>query len=108
MSRVYREMPPLWIIQERLELTDEHPSGRRWIEKDRFVTRRNKSNGYYIVPLDNEEYLAHRIVYYLRTGECPDNHAVVHDRFNTEKDNRLDLLIRYKMRPQRHYLDPWG
>ena len=108
MSRVYREMPPLWRIEELLELTDEHPSGLRWIEKDKFVTRYNKVTGYYMVSIDNEVFLAHRIVYYLRTGECPDNHAVIHDRFNTEKDNRLDLLIRYKMRPQRHYLDPWG
>lgn len=108
MSRVYREMPPLWRIEELLELTDEHPSGLRWIEKGKFVTRIDKPTGYYKVSIDNELFLAHRIVYYLRTGECPDNHAVVHDRFNTEKDNRLDLLIRYKMRPERHYLDPWG
>ena len=33
MSRVYREMPPLWRIEELLELTDEHPSGLRWTEK---------------------------------------------------------------------------
>ena len=106
MSRVYREMPPLWRIEELLELTDEHPSGLRWIEKDKFVTRYNKVTGYYMVSIDNEVFLAHRIVYYLRTGECPDNHAVIHDCFNIEKDNRLDLLIRYKMRPERHYLDP--
>ena len=108
MSRVYREMPPFWRIEELLELTDEHPSGLRWIEKGKFVTRCNKTTGYYMVSIDNEVFLAHRIVYYLRTGECPDNYAVVHDRFNIEKDNRLDLLISYKMRPQRHYLDPWS
>ena len=101
-------MPPLWIIEELLELTDEHPSGLKWVQKNKFVTRQEKSTGYYRVSIDNELYYAHRIVYYLRTGECPDNHAVVHDRFNSEKDNRLDLLIRYKMRPQRHYLDPWS
>lgn len=108
MSRVYREMPPLWRIEELLELTDEHPSGLKWIEKGKFVTRIDRPTGYYKVSIDNELFLAHRIVYYLRTGECPDNHAVVHDPFNIEKDNRLDLLIRYKMRPQRHYLDPWS
>ena len=108
MSRVYREMPPLWRIEELLELTDEHPSGLKWIEKDKFVTRIDRPTGYYKVSIDNELFLAHRIVYYLRTGECPDNHAVVHDPFNTEKDNRLGLLIKYKMRPQRHYLDPWS
>ena len=101
-------MPPLWIIEELLELTDEHPSGLKWVQKNKFVTRREKSTGYYRVSIDNELYYAHRIVYYLRTGECPDYHAVVHDPFNIEKDNRLGLVIRYKMRPQRHYLDPWG
>ena len=108
MSRVYKELPPLWVIQEALELTNEHPSGLKWIEKDKFVTRRNKSTGHYMVSIDNEVFLAHRIVYYLRTGECPDNHAVVHDILNTEKDNRLRLLVSHRMRPQRHYLDPWG
>ena len=101
-------MPPLWIIEELLELMDEHPSGLKWVKKNKFVTRQEKSTGYYRVSIDNELYYAHRIVYYLRTGECPDNHAVVHDPFNIEKDNRLALLIRYKMRPQRHYLDPWS
>ena len=101
-------MPPLWIIEELLELTDEHPSGLKWVKKNKFVTRQETSTGYYRVSIDNELYYAHRIVYYLRTGECPDNHAVVHDPFNIEKDNRLALLIRYKMRPQRHYLDPWS
>ena len=101
-------MPPLWIIEEILELTDEHPSGLKWVQKNKNVTRQEKSTGYYRVSIDNELYYAHRIVYYLRTGECPDNHAVVHDPFNIEKDNRLGLVIKYKMRPQRHYLDPWG
>ena len=108
MSRVYREMPPFWRIEELLELTDEHPSGLKWVEKDKFVTRRDKPTGYYMVSIDNEVFLAHRIVYYLRTGECPDNHAVVHDVLNTEKDNRLRLLVSHRMRPQRHYLDPWS
>lgn len=108
MSRVYREMPPLWRIEELLELTDEHPSGLRWIEKERFVTRKDKVSGHYLVSIDNEVFHAHRVVYYLRTGECPDNHAVVHDILNTEKDNRLRLLVSHRMRPQRHYLDPWG
>ena len=108
MSRVYQEMPPFWRIQELLELTDAHPSGLRWIEKDKFVTRFNKNTGYYMVPIDNEVFLAHRIVYYLRTGECPDNHAVVHEKLNTEKDNRLRLIVSHIMRPQRHYLDPWS
>ena len=108
MSRVYREMPPFWRIEELLELTDEHPSGLRWIEKGKFVTRYNKATGYYMVSIDNEVFLAHRVVYYLRTGECPDNHAVVHDVLNTEKDNRLRLLVSHRMRPQRHYLDPWS
>ena len=108
MSRVYREMPPFWRIEELLELTDEHPSGLRWIEKGKFVTRFDRPTGYYKVSIDNELFLAHRIVYYLRTGECPDNHAVVHEKLNTEKDNRLRLIVSHIMRPQRHYLDPWG
>ena len=54
MSRVYREMPPLWRIEELLELTDEHPSGLRWTEKERFVTRKDKVSGHYLVSIDNE------------------------------------------------------
>jgi hypothetical protein len=108
MSRVYKELPSIWRLQELLELTDEHPSGLKWVEKDKFVTRRDKPTGYYMVSIDNEVFLAHRVVYYLRTGECPDNHAVVHEKLNTEKDNRLRLIVSHIMRPQRHYLDPWS
>ena len=51
MSRVYREMPPLWRIEELLELTDEHPSGLKWIEKGKFVTD-EKSTGHYMVSIE--------------------------------------------------------
>ena len=36
-----------------------------------------------MVSIDNEVLAT--TVYYLRTGECPDNHAVVHEKLNTKK-----------------------
>jgi len=100
MPHNYKEMPPLWQIEEVLELTDEHPSGLWWKEKDKPVTRRHKPSGYYEVSIDNEVYAAHRVVYYLRTGKCPDNHSVKHHASNAEKDNRKELMACYQTKPQ--------
>lgn len=99
MPHNYKEMPPLWRIEEVVELTDEHPSGLFWIKRNKFVTRRHKPSGYYEVSIDNEIYLAHRIVYYMRTGKCPDNHSVRHHAHNTEKDNRKELIVCYQPKP---------
>ena len=104
MPHNYKEMPPLWRLEEDLELTDEHPSGLFWVNKEKFITRLNKVTGYYEVSLDGEMYLAHRIVYYMRTGKCPDKHSVKHHHYNKEKDNRKELMACY--RPQKHVRKP--
>ena len=39
--------------------------------------------------------MAHRIVYYLRTGQSPDFHSVQHAFSNKTKDNRLELRATY-------------
>ena len=39
--------------------------------------------------------MVHRIVYYLRTGRCPDYHSVQHTFSNKNKDNRLELKATY-------------
>jgi len=100
MPHNYKEMPPLWQLEEVLELTDEHPSGLWWKEKDKPVTRRHKPSGCYEVSIDNEVYAAHRVVYYLRTGKCPDSHSVKHHVSNVEKDNRKELMACYQTKPQ--------
>jgi hypothetical protein len=90
-------MPPLWRIQELLELSHEYPSGLKWRIKKACnaagsqAGRLNKVTGYYMVSIDNEYYLAHRVVHYLRTGEDPCTCDVVHKYQNHEKDNRKEL-----------------
>jgi len=95
----YLEMPPLWRLEEILELTDEHPSALKKVETGKFVTRRNKVSGFYEISIDNEVFLAHRIVYYMRTGQCPDGFCVKHGPLNREKDNREELVQAYRPRP---------
>ena len=92
MPHNYKKMPPLWSIQEKLELTDEHPSALRIRRNGRFVERQDKTSGFYLVSVDNEVYMAHRVVYYLRTGECPDHHGVKHAHPNFDNDNRKELV----------------
>ena len=87
----------MWRIEELFKLSDKYPSGLEWAKKKaRYkkgdpAGRLNRSNGYYFVSIDNEEYMVHRIVYYLRTGYCPDKYCVKHNYRNKEKDNRLEL-----------------
>jgi hypothetical protein len=104
MPHNYKQLPPLWRIEEVLSLTDEHPSGLVWLETGKFVTRLHKQSGFYLVHVDNEEFLAHRIVYYLRTGNCPDSHGVKHHHYNKEKDNRKELEACW--RPQKKTRKP--
>ena len=92
MPHNYKRLPPLWLLEEKLELTDEHPSGLRILKNKKFVQRQDKSSGFYMVSIDSETYLAHRIVYYMRTGECPDRCSVKHGYSNKAKDNRLELV----------------
>ena len=90
-------MPPLWRLNDLVELSDKHPSGLQWTvdwhgyHKGDPVVRRDKKTGYYILSVDGEVFLAHRIVYYLRTGKCPDTYGIDHLPTNTERDNRLEL-----------------
>lgn len=102
MSRNHKEMPPLWRVQELLELSDQYPSGLQWRVKKACnpagsqAGRLNKVSGYYMVCIDNVVYLAHRVVYYLRTSSDPIHMDVIHDPLNTEKDNRKELITSKK------------
>lgn len=92
MPHNYKALPPLWALQEKLELTDEHPSALRIRETGKFVERQDAVSGFYLVSIDNQVYMAHRVVYYLRTGQCPDRHGVKHAHPNVDNDNRKELL----------------
>jgi hypothetical protein len=98
MSRNHKEMPPLWRVQELLQLSDQYLSGLEWRVKKACnpagsqAGRLNKVSGYYMVCIDNVVYLAHRVVYYLRTGVDPIKTDVVHEYSNKEKDNRKKLV----------------
>ena len=98
MSRNNKEMPPLWRARELLQLSDRYPSGLEWRVKKACndagsqAGRLNKTTGYYMVCIDNVVYLAHRVVYYLRTGTDPINTDVLHEPSNKDKDNRKVLV----------------
>jgi hypothetical protein len=102
MSRQYKVMPPLWRLEELLVLTDRYPSGLEWRVKKACnaagtqAGRRNKVTGFYMIYIDNVVYLAHRIVYYLRTGEDPKLMDIVHESENADKDNRKTLIASKK------------
>lgn len=103
MSRIYKPMPPLWHLKQMFKLSDDCPNGLIWkIKKASYepgdpAGRLNKSTGFYMVCIDNEVYMVHRIVYYLRTGQCPDEHSVEHAvTVDNIKDNRLDLIPTYR------------
>jgi len=110
MSRKYQEMPPLWWVQEQLELSDNHPSGLVWRQEDRYHavgdaagSLRNDGR-FYTVSLLGIRYPAHRIVYYLRTGEDPKDADVIHKEDNIGRDNRLELILfQRRTRPAPRY-----
>ncbi|MEY2997878.1 MAG: hypothetical protein RIQ82_1259 [Bacteroidota bacterium] len=95
-------MPPLWRVQELFLLSDKYPSGLEWRVKKACNAagtqggRLNKATGFYMVCIDNVVYLAHRVVYYLRTGIDPINTDILHEPLNKQKDNRQSLIVSKK------------
>lgn len=104
MEQTYRELLPLWHLQEKIALSDRYPSGLEWVESNgwhqagEMAGKYNKHTGYYAVHLGGAPYVAHRLVYYLRTGEDPGSADVRHTQDNREKDNRKELVL-YKRKP---------
>jgi hypothetical protein len=91
-------MPPLWRLEELLALSDDYPSGLQYVvgrgkrKPGDQAGAFNKTTGYYLVSVEGTRYLAHRIVYVLRHKSPIEGLDIVHERTNTDKDNRLNLL----------------
>jgi len=106
MARTYHKLPPLWYLEEQLELSDEYPSALVWKQDGpcnkagEMAGRARKHGRHYYVGLLDEQFLAHRIVYYMRTGEDPGNADVVHGADNSKRDNRMELTL-YQRKPSR-------
>jgi hypothetical protein len=79
-------------------LSDCHPSGLEWrVSRGSRLAgtqagRLNPKTGYYMVSVDNHVYLAHRIVYFLRTQDDLTYYTVRHLDNNPDKDNRKPLV----------------
>ena len=97
--RTYKALPCLQSLHQLVTLTDEFPSGLAW----RTTTRYHEAGAmagkyvaakrYYGIRILGDQYHAHRIVYYMRTGINPRNADVVHLKDNPEKDNRKELVL---------------
>ena len=100
MARTYLEMLPLWYLQDQLELSDQYATGLAWKTQARGHKpgdMAGRVNGKYAyISLCGARYQAHRIVYYLRTGNDPGNADVVHDPSNVTYDNREELVLKQR------------
>jgi len=85
--------------QKYLRLSDKYPSGLEWTTKrgkrEAGAMAGTKITGrhLYLVRVLGNQFLAHRIVYYLRTGVDPLDKDVIHGEDNVERDNRCDLYL---------------
>ena len=101
-------MPPLWRVQELIKISDRYPSGLEWVvdkacnKAGTQAGRLNKVTGFYMVCIDNTVYLAHRLVYFLRTQEDPIELDIMHEYSNFDKDNRKSLIPTQKFNKKRH------
>ena len=99
MARTYNKMFPIWYVKEKLKLSDQYPSGLEWVE-NAFYHKTGDMAGrwtlpgrYYLVRMSGEQFHAHRLVYFLRTGQDPGNADVLHLPDNIDKDNRKPLVL---------------
>jgi hypothetical protein len=105
--RRYKALPfnSLEQAQEYLKLSEKYPSGLEWVYEDGWRTKGemcgkwNATGEYYVVRLFGEQYHAHRIVYFLRTGEDPCGKDIIHLDSNKDKDNRKELKVWEGMKP---------
>lgn len=94
-------MLPLWYIQLKIRLSDEHPSGLEWCEETgwhkpgEMAGRPDHSGKYYVLSLNGEKYHAHRLAYYLKTGEDPGSSDVLQ-----KEDGELILHQRKVTKPR--------
>jgi len=101
VPRVYKPLPPLEDLKEILQLSDDFPSGLMWTantgwhQPGEAAGRLDSSGRYYVLSLGNEKYHAHRLVYYLRTGEDPGSSDVL------KKENGELILQKRKSPPPR-------
>jgi hypothetical protein len=92
-------MLPLWFLETKLKLSDNYPSGLEWVDKDRNHKPGDMAGIWksrikrYILHITGDFIYAHRVVYYLRTGEDPGNKDVLHLPNNPERDNRKELIL---------------
>jgi len=99
MARTYQGMLPLWWLHEQVALSDDYPSGLVWRSEGRYhkpgdmAGTLRKDGRYYYLFLAGARYAAHRIVYYLRTGEDPGTADVIHGTDNPTRDNRKKLTL---------------
>lgn len=101
IRRHYKELPFLSIehANKYLKLSEKYPSGLEWVHEDGWRTKGemcgkwNSTGEYYVVRIFGEQYHAHRIVYFLRTGEDPKGKDILHEDTNTSKDNRKNLVV---------------
>ena len=90
-------LPPLELLNHLFEISDQSPSGLIWKNprsksvKKGFPAGRINSSGYYHVGIRTDKdrnYKAHRIIYYMQTGEDPGNFCIDH---KSSKSNNLDV-----------------
>lgn len=107
MSRSYVPMKFLEGIDSFIGLSQESPSGLVWKRSYRgnkpgdHVGFYDKRMGIYRFSFKAFRLVAHRVVYYLRTGVDPLDADVIHDHDNPEKDNRKGLRLTKAWQPKK-------
>jgi hypothetical protein len=106
MPRAYKPLLPLWYLRAKLKLSLKYPSALEWRETTGrhkagdMAGKWNSTGQYYVIRMNGDQFHAHRIVYYLRTGKDPGNMDVIHGDDNPEKDNRKLLHLFARKKPK--------
>jgi len=97
MPAPVKTLPPLEDLRKIVRLSDSYPSGLEWAVSDRWREEGSQAgvlstpNPYYVVRLLGGKYVAHRIVYYMRTGRDTPK-EILHLASNLDRDNRKELV----------------
>jgi hypothetical protein len=110
----YIKLPNFEFLHDCLEIDETSPSGLRWKNPNKYSNKKkgdvagNKTDeGYWRVRINYIKYTAHRIIFYMKTGEDPGDYQIDHaenrsNNFKIRKANSSQNQANTKKKPGKY------
>ena len=113
--RKFKEIPEY--IKEFIGYSEESPSGLVWLKSTNRKIKVGapvgclKPTGYWEIRFEKKEYLAHRVVFFLKNGTCPPSVIVDHidgNPSNNKENNLREATCQQNSSNSKRHIDKEG